>query len=301
MTEADVARSVGLFEQAIALDPEFALGWTGLSRAIYTQAGYGWAPVAAGFERARDAANRALALAPDLAEGHVCLGMVLEGYDWDWKAADAEFRRAFELAPGNGDVLRSLSSLAGVLGRLEEALELLRKAVALDPLSTSAQRFLGLRCAMYGRHDEAVKALNAALDLNPKAGLAHCFLSVTRLWQGRAAEALEEAEQEVLPDFRLLAITIARHTLGHAAESDAALAKLIDDHGHVAAYQIAEACGWRGEIDRSFEWLQRAYAQRDPGLAHVATDKLLAPLHDDPRWTPFMTKMGFAWGKVTTE
>ncbi|MET0683061.1 MAG: adenylate/guanylate cyclase domain-containing protein [Casimicrobiaceae bacterium] len=293
MTQGDVARSVGLFEQAIALDPEFALAWTGLSRAIYMQAGYGWAPVAAGFERAREAAHRALALAPDLAEGHVCLGMVLEDYDWDWKAADVEFRRAFELAPGNGDVLLSLSSLAGVLGRLDEAIELLRKAVALDPLSTATRRFLGLRCAMYGRHDEGVTALHAALDLNPKAGLAHCFLSVTRLWQGRAAEALEEAEQEVLPDFRLLATIMARHTLGHAAESDAALANLIGDHAHVAAYQIAEACTWRGEIDRAFEWLERAYAQRDPGLAHSATDKLLAPLHDDPRWPPFMKKMGF--------
>ena len=161
--------------------------------------------------------TRALALAPDLAEGHVCLGMVLEDYDWDWKAADVEFRRAFELAPGNGDVLLSLSSLAGVLGRVDEAIELLRKAVALDPLSTATRRFLGLRCAMYGRHDEGVTALHAALDLNPKAGLAHCFLSVTRLWQGRAAEALEEAEQEVLPDFRLLATIMARHTLGHAA------------------------------------------------------------------------------------
>ncbi len=266
---------MGLFEQAIALDPEFALGWTGLSRAVCTQAGYGWAPVAVGFERARDAAKRALALAPDLAEGHVCLGMVLEDYDWNWKAADAEFRRAFELAPGNGDVLRSLSSMAGVLGRLDEAIELLRKAVALDPLSTAAQRFLGLRCAMYGRHDEGVTALHAALDLNPKAGLAHCFLSVTRLWQGRAAEALEEAKLELLPDFRLLATTMAHHTLGHAAESDAALAKLIEDHGSVAAYQVAEACAWRGEIDRAFEWLERAYAQRDPGLAHSATDKLL--------------------------
>jgi TolB-like protein/Tfp pilus assembly protein PilF len=286
MTQADLARSVELFEQAVALDPEFALAWTGLSRAVYTQAGYGWAPVDAGSERARETARRALALAPDLAEGHVCLGMVLEDYDWDWKAADVEFRRAFELAPGNGDVLRSLSSLAGVLGRLDEAIELLQKAVALDPLSTTAQRFLGLRCAMYGRHDEGVTALNAALDLNPKAGLAHCFLSVTRLWQGRAEEALAEALQEVLPDFRLLAITMAQHTLGHAAESDAALAKLIDDHADVAAYQIAEACGWRGETGRAFEWLERAYIQRDPGLAHAATDKLLAPLHHDPRWPP---------------
>ena len=88
MTAADIARGVDYFRQALALDPEFALAWTGLSRAYYIQAGYGWAPVAEGFERARDAAKQALVLAPDLAEGHVCLGNVLEGYDWNWKAAN---------------------------------------------------------------------------------------------------------------------------------------------------------------------------------------------------------------------
>lgn len=189
-----------------------------------------------------------------------CLsGNVLQSYDWDWKAAEAEFRRAFELAPGNVFVLRAVAGLVGTLGRHDEAIELLQKAAALDPLSTTTQRFLGLRCAMYGRLDDAVAALHVALDLNPKAGLAHCFLSITRLWQGRTAEALEEAELEPFPDFRLLAITLVQHTLGHA-----------------------------------LEWLERAFAQRDPGLAHSATDRFLAPLHGDPRWAPFIKKMGFA-------
>ena len=114
MTQADLARSVDYFRQAIALDPDFALGWTGLSQAYYTQAGYGWAPVDEGYERARDAAKRALALAPDLAEGHVCLGHVLEGYDWDWKAANAEYQRAFALAPGNADVLRAVAGMTRI-------------------------------------------------------------------------------------------------------------------------------------------------------------------------------------------
>ncbi len=293
MTEADVARGIGYFHQAIAIDPEFALAWTGLSRACHTQAGYGFLPLAEGFERARECAQRALALAPDLAEGHVCLGLVLAGYDWDWKAADAEFQRALALAPGNADVLRAVAGLAGQLGRDDESIELFRKAVALDPLSTSAQRALGLRCAIAGRLEEAATSLQAALDLNPKSGLAHCFLSITRLLQGRVAQARELADREILPDFRLLAITLAEHTLGHPAESDAALSKLIDDHGHVAAYQIAAAFVWRREIDRAFEWLERAYSQHDPGLANAAVDPFLRPLSSDPRWTSFMKKMGF--------
>jgi len=293
MTQADIARGVDYFRQALAIDPEFALAWAGLSRAYHTQAGYGWAPVADGFERARDAAKKALALAPDLAEGHVCLGNVLEGYDWNWKAANAEYQLALALAPNNVNVLRAVAGMTRILGGAEPAIELLRKAAELDPLSSSAQRILGLRCFLVGRCDEAMVALEAALDLNPKSGLVHCFMCATRLAQGRAAEALELAQRETLPDFRLLGIALAQHTLGNKEASDAALRQLGDDHGNEAAYQCAEACGWRGEIDRAFEWLERAYTQRDPGLAIASSDPFFLPLQDDPRWAPFMRKMGF--------
>ena len=293
MTQADIARGVDYFRQALGIDPEFALAWAGLSRAYYTQAGYGWAPVADGFERARDAAKKALALAPDLPEGHVCLGNVLEGYDWNWKAANAEYQLALALAPNNVNVLRAVAGMTRILGGAEPAIELLRKAAELDPLSSSAQRILGLRCFLVGRCDEAMVALEAALDLNPKSGLVHCFMCATRLAQGRAAEALELAQRETLPDFRLLGIALAQHTLGNKEASDAALRQLGDDHGNEAAYQCAEACGWRGEIDRAFEWLERAYTQRDPGLAIASSDPFFLPLQDDPRWAPFMRKMGF--------
>ena len=294
MTEADVARGAGYFRQAIALDSDFALAWTGLSQAYWAQAGFGWMPIAEGYDLAREAAQRALALAPDLAEGHACLGYVLVGYDWDWKAAEAEFQHALVLAPGNADVLRAAGGLAVRLGRRDEGLAFLRKAVALDPLSTSAQRNLGLHCLFGGYFDEALAAFKAALDLNPKTGLIHASLALTRLLQGHAEEALELAGREVLPDFRLLGIAFAQHALGHKEESDATLAKLIEDYGNYAAVQIAEVCAWRGEIDRSFEWLERAYNQRDPGLGHTAVNFFFRPLHADPRWLPFLKKMGFA-------
>jgi tetratricopeptide (TPR) repeat protein len=245
-----------------------------------------------GFQQAREAAQRALALAPDLPEAHAALGLVFESHDWDWKEADRHLQRALALAPGNADVLRAVASLAGILGRADESIELLRRAVALDPLSSTCRRFLGLRCAIYGRLDEADAALRASLDLNPKAGLVHCFLAITRLLTGNATEALDLAEREVLPDFRSMGMSMALHTLGRAAESEAALAKLIDDHGAAAGYQVAEVCVWRGEVSRAFEWLEKAYAARDPGLSHTATDPLLKPLHAEPRWRPFIQKMG---------
>jgi tetratricopeptide (TPR) repeat protein len=175
----------------------------------------------------------------------------------------------------------------------DAGIDLLRKAAALDPLSSSAHRMLGLRCFLAGRLDDATAALKTSLDLNPKAGLVHCFLCATRLAQGRAAEALELAEREVLPDFRLMGIALAQHALGHKEESDAAVAQLIERHGKEAAYQVAETYAWLGERDRVFEWLERAYTQRDPGLAMTSTDPFFRPMHDDARWVPFLKKMGF--------
>jgi TolB-like protein/Flp pilus assembly protein TadD len=294
VTEADVARAVEYLDKATALDPEFALGWAGLARACHLQAAWGWAPFAAGFARAREAAQRALALSPDLAEAHVCLGLVFERGDWDLQAADAEFRRAFELAPGNVDVLKARAGLAGILGRHDEAIELLQNAAALDPLGTSTLRALGGNYSSVDRFDEAEAALRAALDLNPKAGVVHSALSHLRLKQGRPEEALAEASLEPHPVLRLADTAMARHALGQAAESDAALSELIADHAEIAAYDIAQVCAVRGEVDRAFHWLERGYAQRDSGMPLVANDRLLEPLHGDPRWDPLLRKVGLA-------
>jgi tetratricopeptide (TPR) repeat protein len=192
------------------------------------------------------------------------------------------------------DVVIARAGLAGILGRHDQAIELLQKAVALDPLSTATRRALGVSYAKRGRLDDAVTELRAALDLNPKAGAVHSVLSDIRLRQGRTVEALAEAESEAIPILRLTSIAIVRHTLGHAADSDAALSEVITDHASIAAYDIAQVYAWRGEVDRAFEWLERAYAQRDTGMPLLAIDRFLTPLHDDPRWVPLLRKVGLA-------
>ena len=293
-TQADTDRAIGLFEQALAVDPGFALAWAEMSRVHQVQAGYGFAPINEGYERARTAAQRALRLAPDLAEAHIEIGHVLQAYDWNWNAADASFRRALELAPGDAKALRAMAGLAGILGRRDEALELMRKAIALDPLSARAHRQAALLYYQADRLDDTAAAFQLALDLSPSAGLSHAFLAITRVLQGRAAEALALATVESHDVFRNMAFSLIHHTLGNASESDAALKALIDGFGWTAAFQVAEVHAYRGEVDKAYEWLEAAYAQRDPGLQNLATDLLLVPLHGDPRWLPFLKRMGFA-------
>ena len=293
ITEADVARGVDFYRQALDVDPAFALAWAGLSRAYHAQAGRGWLPVTVGMEQARDAAQRALTLAPDLPEGHIALAWVLADYDWNWKNAQGELERSLALAPGDGDVHRASASLAMQLGRSEDSIAFARRAVALDPLSKPAHVVLGDCCLRAGQLEEAAASLQFALDLAPNAGITHYLLSCARLLQGRMAEALTEAEREPIPYLHLLCVAMVQHTLGDAAASDAALRRLTDEFGDAVAFQIAAAHAWRGEVEAAFAWLERAHAAHDPGLGESVSYPWLRSLHGDPRWPALMRRMGF--------
>src|SRR5437016_5522590 len=203
ITRDDLAKGIQYFREALELDPGYALAWAELSRAHLNEAGYSWAPLESGFGKARMAAERALELEPDLAEAYVALGLVQMNYDWDWQRADASFRRALSLAPGNAEVPRGAAVLAGTLGRNDEAVALARRAVALDPLSMSAHRRLGARCLGAGLLDEAEAVVKKAIEFSPQGGLLHAWLGRVHLAQGRIEEAREAFEKEVIEYYYL--------------------------------------------------------------------------------------------------
>ena len=140
--------------------------------------------------------------------------------------------------------------------------------------------------------DGAAAAFRLALDLSPTTGIGHAFLAITRLLQGHAAEALPLAQAEPHDVFRNLALTMTLRALGRQTDADAALRTLEGEFGWTAAYQVAEAYADRNDVEKAFEWLEKAYAQRDPGVVYTAIDMLLDPLHGDPRWRPFVRKLG---------
>ena len=181
-----------------------------------------------------------------------------------------------------------------ILSRVDEGLGFIRKAIALDPLSARTHRQAGIIAVNGGRLEDAVASFQLAVDLAPTAGLHHAFLALALLLQGRAQEALAVAEHESHPVFHNLALSMIHRTLGHTADSDAALKALIDEFAWTAAFQIAEAYSHRNEIDKAFKWLERAYEQRDPGAIYCASDPFLRALHGDPRWQAFLHKMRLA-------
>jgi TolB-like protein/Tfp pilus assembly protein PilF len=287
----DLERAVEYFRQARERDPDYAPAWAGLSQTYARQADNGYLPVADGYRQAREAAEKALALDPELAEAHLAMGWIQSVYDWDWAAADGSFRKALELEPGNADALRHAGTQAATLGRWDEAIDLSHKAIERDPLRPNSYSNLGLVLEAGKRNTEAESAYRKALELDPGGSYRHYAIGRALLVQGKAEAALQEMEQETDEIWRLAGLPLVYHALGRHRESDAALAALESKYAREAAYQIAEVHAFRGEADLAFQWLERAYDQRDGGLVEIKGEPLLRGLAGDPRYKAFLRKM----------
>jgi TolB-like protein/Tfp pilus assembly protein PilF/predicted Ser/Thr protein kinase len=291
LTRDDLAKAVTYYEQALRVDPGYARAWAGLAIAHQQQASRGFAPLAEGHRKARAAVEKALERDPNLAEAHAALGWIRMTGDWDWPGAEAAYARALELEPANAKVVRRAATLEGTLGRFDEAIRLDRRAVELDPLNVPAHNSLGLHALYAGRLDEAEAAFRKVLELDPQFPGARLFLGQVHLLRSQPDAALVEMERESEPLWRRFGLALAYHALGRRRESDDALRTLLEEDKEGAALQIAEVHAFRGEKEQAFAWLERAYAQRDPGLTEMKGDPLLRSLEDDPRYTAFLKRM----------
>ena len=287
-----VAKARGYLEQAVELDPGFVMAWVQLSNAHVLAAFLNGIGYAEAFERAREAVEKALSLGPDLPEAHAQLGLILMSHDWDWHGADRSLRRALELAPHDPVALRSMGQLALIRGHVQEAVQFYRRSIEHDPLSSRALFRLGMAYEAAGEPEAAEESFRRALELAPGRSSAHMHLAFVLSSQGRAEQALAEAMRAPTEHERLFALGIIAHGTPREAESANALTRLIEKHADSMAYQIAEIFAVRGDPDRAFEWLEIAYAQRDPGLPDAKSSPRLRSLRMDPRWGALMKKMG---------
>lgn len=288
----DMTKAIGYFKKALDHDPEFALAWASLSFCYMHQSANAWAPIAEGAERAWEAARRALEVGPEVAESHWAQSTVLMYYDWNWQAAQASIQRALHFAPDDSILIVGAVTLMQNLGRLEEAGALLKRALVLDPLNVEAHITAGLQLTLTGRLEEARSAYLAALELSPQHVRLHYWLARLQLLQSQEEAALAEVAKEEHETFRWLGLVLTEHARGQARKSNDALQKLIVKYAKDAAFQIAQAHAYRGESDPAFEWLDRAYRQRDAGMASMKIDVLLKNLHGDPRWLPLLNRVG---------
>jgi len=285
-------RAVAAYHKAIALDPNYAAAYAGLADAEDNLAD--WTGDTSGIERAEAAADKAIALAPDEADGYSARGSQRIYHSWDWAGAQSDFTQALMLNPADSVVLRAYGIMLGSLGRFPEALAEIRKAIAIDPLASRGWEALGTFLLAQKKFPATHEALGRALAIQPDDALSLNRLGVLLLMEGNAKDALSTFRQIDDEGFRLYGIAITEHTLGHATASQQALDEAITKHGTDSAYQIAEAHSWRGEKDSAFDWLERAYSQRDGGLAEAKIDPLLENLRDDPRYTALLRKLNLA-------
>jgi len=290
-TDNNTDMAAKYYERATQRDPFYALAWVGLSRVRNWQANTGAIPAEEGHRLAREAAERALALNPNLAQAQTQMGRIKQQVDFDWAGSDASFQRAVDLDPGNPEIVRTAAGSAAMLGRFDEALQLKRRAVDLDPLNAESWESRAETEFFMGQLDEAVADLKKALDLNPDVVAGHAMLSRIYVMQGRPQDALPEIELVRYDPVRAFLYAIAYHALGRKEASDAAFSKLVTKYHASMAYQIAQVYAFRSEPDEAFAWLDRAYAQRDGGLIGTKVEPLLKSLHSDPRFAAFLKKL----------
>jgi TolB-like protein len=294
-----IDKGAALLRRAVDLDPNYALAWAALSKAGDLTNGLAVTKedVDRGLELARSSAEHALQVAPDFAAAYLAESDVQQD-KFDWKGAAASLRKAKQLDPENSDVLESGSVLAMAFGETDRAIDLGRRAEALDPVNPNIKAYLALSLCAAGRIEEARVEAQDILSQTPgnlwgHGGLAYCFTA-----GGRFDQALKEANLGNTEWLRLVEASIAQWGLGMKTESNVSLNRLIEVYADVAAYQVAEAYAFRNDPDSAFQWLERAHRQRDPGLQRMKLDIAFLKIHLDPRWGAFLTTMGLADGQV---
>jgi TolB-like protein/tetratricopeptide (TPR) repeat protein len=280
-------------EQAVNLDPSFGLAWARMATNSLTETENGMLPPAEGFERARQLAQRALQLSPDLGEPHACLGYVYRSFDWDWASAESELRRALALDLNSSSSI--VQSYAGIfyntVGHWVDAERHLRAALARDPLSTYAMFNLGSNLYGAGRYADSEAMYRRLLEAAPGFLWTRPYLAKALLMEGKPEAAVAMVQQEDDEEYRLIILPVALQAAGHQSAADEALKVLLTKYADRDAYFVAMTYAYRGDHDLALQWLERAYTQKDTSLVEIVGEPLFKNLATDPRFKAFLRKM----------
>jgi serine/threonine-protein kinase len=296
-TQEAIAEGVRWFERAIAEDPKYAFAYTGLADSYALQVDYRSVPVDEGFERAKQYARTALELDDTLAEAHASLGWAIFIHEWNWTAAEREFRRAIELDPRYASARSWFAFLLVVLGRHEEALVEAHAALELDPASVSVRRGVAWIYYYARRWERAHHHITRAIEMNPLAEETHRVFGMTLAMEGRLAEAervLRDAitmQESGTYTRASLAYVLAR--AGRADEARRIYAALETQArtGYVSPVSFATIHLGLGEADAALDWAERALEDRRGWVAYLRVNPIFDPIRAHPRFEALARKM----------
>jgi tetratricopeptide (TPR) repeat protein len=288
--------ATGYFEQAIALDPRFALAYAGLAD-CYSLLGSDTLPASVASAKARTAALKALELDPSIAEGHTALAVVHFYYDWNWSDSERELQRAIQLNPNYATAHHWSSIYLSAMGRFPEAIQEAERAHELDPLSLSITLSLATEYRDARRFDRSIELLSAVLELDSNFAAAHQGLGKTYQAMGLWKLAVEEFQRAVALSHDSESLTGLAYAYSASGERAEAL-KIVDQlraqpaSNYVSPFNMAAVFTGLGEKDKAFSYLDRAYHERDSRLPFLAVDRWFEPLRSDPRFVELCSRMG---------
>jgi tetratricopeptide (TPR) repeat protein len=289
--ERDAERAEVSYKKAAALDPGYALPWVKLAQLTMRQAYLSWIPKAEGNARARQAIETALRIDPDSMAAHAARFRYAVRVDFNWADARAALDRMRTIDPREALLLPECeATFASVTGHLDEAIKIQRQIVVRDPLNAAAIGTLASYLLHGDRLEESLVMFQRELRMNPHAIGSRGLIGVDLALLGRGEDALAEIAKERHAGYRLWALSIAHWTLGHPAESDAALAELKKSPGS-NAYYVGQLYAMRGTKNLALEWLSRACVERQSGCETLKIDRFLRTVRDDARYKALLARL----------
>lgn len=285
--------AIALYQRVLEIDPNYPPAWDEMAAAYQSQALSGLRPSDEGFQLGRESALAAIAVDPDYAPAYDSLAFIAQYYQSDLEVAAQYTQQALALAPNDTGIVGSAGMLLQNLGRLEEGLAAIEYKVAADPLSPGWQYTLGIAYLAVGRYQDAIQSFETTMDLSREFSLGHYNLGVALMLDGQPDKAVNVLQDEAREDWKLTALSMALFEKDKPA-SDEALAKLLQKYGGNMTYNIGYVYAYRGDSDAAFQWLEKAIEVEDAGIGGILTESLFKNIHDDPRWLPFLRKLGKA-------
>ncbi len=300
LTEPEIWKGIDFYQQAIEIDPNYALAYAGIADAYRTLPLAGWNIAAKdGFPQAKAAAIKALEIDPNLAEAHIALGWTAFLYDWDWSAAERELKKAIELAPNNSDAHRAYAHLLSNTGRHDEAVADIRRARELDPLSLITNALEGQILFYAGRDAEAIDRLQKTLEIEPNFWVAHTVLARVYIRQERFAEAVAGLNKaRAFSGGSIEPITQLGYALAKSGSREQArvvieeLQSLAAERS-VPASSLAMIYNGLDDTDEALNYLEKSFREREVGMSFVKIDSRWNNLRNEPRFIELMRRMNF--------
>ena len=299
LTPADVRKSIEHFQNAIAIDPAYALAYAGISDAYRSMSLAGEMDPNETLPKAMAAAKKAIEIDDELADGHAALGVCLFWYDWNWVASEDQFKRAIELNPNNSIAHLFYAHLLSNIGRHDEALAAVKRARELDPLSSFVGSLEGQFLLHSGKADEALDRLRQTSELDPNFYFPHHFAASAYIRKGMYAEAAAAARRATeLGPAQTVGIALEAYALakqGKRSEAHAMLNGLLrlSDQRFVPPSHIALVYQGLGETENALLWLEKAYEVRDPKMAFLKIWPQWNDLRAHARFRELMKRMAF--------